>query len=65
MGTAKSDERKAIIRESLVNLDCPPDRKHSPKRLGSAAIAASRFNNIFETEKVSAIVIFEGAFLIF
>ena len=54
MGTAKSDDRKAIIRESLVNLENPMDRKLSPnKRNGSAAIMASRFNNIFETEKVS------------
>mmetsp|Transcript_13861 Transcript_13861/g.22962 ORF Transcript_13861/g.22962 Transcript_13861/m.22962 type:complete len:92 (-) Transcript_13861:1022-1297(-) len=54
MGTAKSDDRKAIIRDSLVNLDSPVDKKLSPnKRNGSAAIMASRFNNIFETEKVS------------
>lgn len=52
MGTAKTDERKAIIRDSLVNLDSP-DRIHShSKRVGCVAMA-TRHNNAFDTEKVS------------
>jgi hypothetical protein len=44
MGTAKDDMRKAIIQESLNNLDSP-ERSHS-KRIGQAS------PNMFETEKV-------------
>lgn len=58
MKTAKDDERKAIIRESLLNLEnsaeSPPVRKKS-----SAALLAARHNNIFETEKISS----EASFL--
>lgn len=52
MGTAKSDKRKAIIRDSLVNLDSPDRIPSHNKRLGSTAIAV-RHNNVFDTEKVS------------
>lgn len=52
MGTAKTDERKAIIRDSLVNLDSPDRMFSHNKKLGVAAMTA-RHNNIFDTEKVS------------
>lgn len=53
METAKNDDRKAIIRDSLINLE-QTDKALSPnKRLGgSAALLASRHTNIFNTEKV-------------
>lgn len=44
MGTAKDDIRKAIIQESLNNLDSP--ERNYGKKIGSNGL------NIFETEKV-------------
>lgn len=59
MDTAKSDDRKAIIRDNLVNLESPVDKKlSSNKKNATAAIMASRFNNIFETEKVASETVF-------
>jgi hypothetical protein len=54
MGTAKTADRRSIIRDSLVNLDSPDRMSSHNKRLGSAAaLMAARHNNIFDTEKVS------------
>ena len=53
MATAKTDDKKAIIRESLASLESPEKVPTPNKKSTSVALLAARHNHIFETEKVS------------
>lgn len=53
MATAKNDERKAIIRDSLVSLESP----EGAKKKGLAS-ASHRHHSMFETEKIATETVF-------
>jgi hypothetical protein len=51
MGTAKDDQRKSIIRDSLQSLDSPDRKYHSSKRFGTQNVVVEHAN-VFLPEKV-------------